>query len=81
MGRGIVNENDNRDGIADHPKPNPAVLAVLLANVRLDQERSTSSAVPAENILVPWPKSRPCFMTFSAFFLSSHSNRIYCPYG
>jgi hypothetical protein len=42
MGRGIANENDNRDGIADHPKPNPAVLAVLLANVRLDQERSTS---------------------------------------
>src|SRR5207253_9347443 len=39
---------------------------------------STRSGVPAENILVPWPKSRPCFLTFSAFLLSSHSNRIYC---
>jgi hypothetical protein len=72
MGRGIVNENYNCDGIADHTKPNPAILAVLFPNVRLDQERSTG-----REILVPWPKSRPCFLTFSAFLLSSHSNRIY----
>jgi len=41
MGRGIVNENYNCDGVADHTKPNPAILAVLFPNVRLDQERST----------------------------------------
>src|ERR1044071_789783 len=42
LGRGIVNENYDCDGIADHTKPSPAVLAVRFANVRFDQERSTS---------------------------------------
>src|SRR5689334_10564361 len=42
VGRGIVNENYDCDSIADHTKPNPAVLAVRFANVRFDQERSTS---------------------------------------
>src|SRR5579859_2409055 len=42
VGRGIVNENYDCDSIADHTKSNPAVLAVLFANVRLDQERGTS---------------------------------------
>src|SRR6478609_6392905 len=41
VGRGIVTENYDRDSIADHANPNPPVLAVLFANVRLDQERST----------------------------------------
>src|SRR5689334_19436804 len=40
VGRGIVTENYDRDSIADHAKPNPPVLAVLFANVRLDQEWS-----------------------------------------
>src|SRR5690242_6678939 len=39
-GRGIVTENYDRDTIANHAKPDPPVLAVLFANVRLDQERS-----------------------------------------
>src|SRR6266404_4157390 len=44
--RGIVSENYDCSCIADHAKPNPAILAVVFANVRLDQERSIAGEHP-----------------------------------